>query len=385
MTLDQRTENRGSRMRRQSSSSAIQSALRYVAFDALPPFGLVMILLLLVALFSALRPTTFFTRLNLITIGGNQAIALILALAVLVPLVAGEFDLSVAANFGICQLLTIGLQTRDHFSIPATIATVIAVGSAIGLVNGLLIVGLKLDSFIATLGTGTILGGLLTGYSNGSEIPGVGLSHQFINIGEKYIWTVPVTVFYAIGVAFILWIVLAHLAFGNWLFATGNDRLAAREAGIATGRLIVTAFTACGAVAAIAGIVLAAQLGSGEPTIGPTYLLPAYAGCFLGATTIRPGRFNVWGTVVGLYLLGVGVAGLQELGFAPWITDVFNGGALVLAVAASSYFARHRARRERAASEELLSGDSVGRQPLGGGAVEYFVEEIERGATSGDT
>ena len=102
------------------------------------------------------------------------------------------------------------------------------------------------------------------------------------------------------------------------------------------------------------------QIGSGQPSLGSSYLLPAYAGAFLGATTVNPGRFNVWGTVVAVYLLGAGVAGLQQLGIQSFIVDLFNGAALILAVAASGYITRRRAARVIALSDERVAEAMAG-------------------------
>src|SRR5207244_3633860 len=141
------------------------------------------------------------------------------------------------------------------------------------------------------------------------------------------------------------WAILTYLVFGRHLYATGANRSAAKLTGIGTGGVIGAAFVVCGALAAATGIILASQLGSGQPLVGPNYLLPAYTGAFLGATVVLPGKFNAIGTAIGVYLLGAGVAGLQQIGVPPWGEDLFNGTALVIAVAVSGYAARMGAGR----------------------------------------
>ncbi len=150
-------------------------------------------------------------------------------------------------------------------------------------------------------------------------------------------------VVYALAIALVVWLGLTYLPSGRHLYATGGGRVAAVMLGLRTGRLIVAAFVLCGVIAAFTAVITASQLTSGQPALGAEYLLPAYAGAFLGATTINIGQFNVWGTVIGVFLLGAGVAGLQQLGMPSYVQDFFNGGALLIAVAASGYIARRRA------------------------------------------
>jgi ribose transport system permease protein len=119
---------------------------------------------------------------------------------------------------------------------------------------------------------------------------------------------------------------------GRKLYATGGNELAARLSGIQTDRLIALSLIVSGGIAAFAGVIFAANIGSGSLTAGPPFLLPAFAAAFLGATTIKPGRYNAWGTLFSVLLLAVGTTGLQLAGAANWVTDVFNGAALVLAV-----------------------------------------------------
>ena len=319
--------------------------IRDRAADALARYGLVVVTILVIGLFSALLPRTYFTTINFEVIATNQAPTLLLSLAILLPLIAGEFDLSVAANFGFCELLVAGLMVKQGLPWGLAMLLTLGVGGALGLVNGLLVVVFRLNSFIATLGTATIIGGLTTWYSGGETIVG-NFSSTFLQLGSKQLFgALSIFVVYALAVALVQWIGLSYLPSGRHLYATGGGRVAAVMLGLRTGRLIVAAFILCGVIAAFTAVITASQLTSGQPALGAEYLLPAYAGAFLGATTINIGQFNVWGTVVGVFLLGAGVAGLQQLGMASYVQDFFNGGALLLAVAASGYVARRRAGR----------------------------------------
>ncbi|MEJ3657944.1 ABC transporter permease [Actinomycetes bacterium KLBMP 9759] len=319
--------------------------------DVAGRYGLLGIFVLVVAVFSVLRPDSYFTWQNATSILGNQAITLLLALAVLVPLLVGEFDLSVAAIFGFCQLLVVGLLVRSGMGVVPAVLVAVAAGCLIGAFNGLLVTRFGVSSFIATLGTQTLLGGVALAYSGGQVIHG-DLPVAFLSAGQEQVGGVSLVTIYALAVAVLLWFVLARTTLGRRLVATGGNRDAAHLAGVRTHRMIMIAFLVCGALAAVTGVAIAAQLGSGQPLVGPSYLLPAYAGAFLGATTVTPGRFNVWGTVIAVYVLAAGVSGLQQLGVPSWVEYVFNGTALLLSVILSGYAARIRAWAQRRTSRE---------------------------------
>jgi ribose transport system permease protein len=348
-----------------------EASLRRPAFysrvgEFVARFGLVLITLLIIALFSLMLPGTYPTLLNFEAIAANQATTLLLALAILLPLIVGEFDLSMAQNFGFCQLLVAGLIVMSGVPWVVAVVVTLIVGGLIGLVNGVLIVRLQINSFIATLGMATVLAGLTTWFSGGQmvigDFPGDFLSIGQIQVGDS----LSIAVVYAVALAVLVWLGLTYLVTGRHLYATGGGRSAAELAGVRTGRLVIGSFVLCGVVAAATGVVTAAQLGTGQPALGPSYLLPAYAGVFLGATTVNPGRFNVWGTVIAVYLLGAGVSGLQQLGMQSYVQDLFNGGALIVAVGASVYVTRRRAVRLEA-EEGLTTTDAPradGGQPL---------------------
>jgi ribose transport system permease protein len=322
------------------------AATRAKALDVAARFALLGVLVAVMTTFSIVTPDTYLSSQNFLSIGEQQAITLLLALAVLLPLTVGEFDLSVAATFGLAQLMVAGLMSRNDLPVVVAIALIVAMGAAVGLVNGFLIVKLEISSFIATLGMSTVLAGVGLAYAGG-EVISTNVPQSFLDIAQHEVLGVQLPIVYALVASLALWFVLALTATGRRLVATGGNRGAARLTGIRTERLIVLSFVGCGALAAIAGVIIASNLGSGQPTLGPTYLLPAYAGAFLGATTIRPGRFNVGGTLIAVYLLAATVTGLQQLGAADWVESLFNGGALIVAVAFSGYVARLRRRRPR--------------------------------------
>lgn len=293
-------------------------------------YAVVFVFVAMVVVFSALLPKTFFTTGNFQTIVNSQAVLLLLALALTLPLSVGEFDLSVASMLGFGATLLAYLYGSWHWPLAAALLAVLAVGGFVGLVNGLFIVRFGVNAFIATLGTGTVLTGLTLAVSGGQILTGVpdAVTRFSAHLTFGLVWPAYV----AFGFAVVLWYVYEHTPTGRYLFFVGEGREVARLAGLPVRRLRWLALVFASVIAAACGILAAGQLGSADPSVGPNYLLPAYAAAFLGATTIKPGRFNAFGTLVALYLLVTGVTGLELAGAASWVEQVFNGTALVIAV-----------------------------------------------------
>jgi len=296
------------------------------------------LLIALVAVFSALKPTLFPTKENFIGIVGNEAVSGIVALGVLVPLAAGVFDVSIGGmmTLAVVQVTWLFQTTHGDMPIPLAIAITLAGAVVVGLLNSLIVVKGKVEPLIATIGTGTILSGLSQMIGNGETMT-FDIPHAFTRIGRATLWQVPMTVIIFAVLALALHYVLALTPAGRVLYATGAGREAARLSGVRTDRIIAMSYVASALAAAIAGIVFAARLGSGPPGAGGAYLLPAYATAFLGATMIRPGRFNVGGVVIAILILAVGINGLQIAGIPFWVVDVFQGTALVVAVLLSRF------------------------------------------------
>jgi ribose transport system permease protein len=203
----------------------------------------------------------------------------------------------------------------------------------IGLVNGVVVVVLRVDSFIATLATGALIQSLITMVTNDSSITGVRLlAEPFASIAQLDAGGVTLPVLYLLLAALAIWFLLEHTATGRRLYATGFNADAARLQGVRTDRLRFLTLVASALLSGFAGVVFTASVGSGSPTAGTPYLLSAYAAAFVGATQLRAGRFNAWGTVIAQYVLITGVTGLQLLGASSWVEQVFNGTALVIAV-----------------------------------------------------
>jgi ribose transport system permease protein len=304
-------------------------------------YAVVLVLVAMVVVFSILRPDTFFTLGNFTTLANSQAVLLILSLALILPLSVGEFDLSVASGLGFGAVLTGFLNGELHWPLALVIALVFVVGAIVGTVNAIFIVHFGVNAFIVTLGTGTVLTGLTIWVSGGQILSGI--SPDLINVVTSTVGGLALPFYIAIALTFALWYVYEYTPLGRYLTFVGLGAEVARLAGLPIRALRFGAFIVAGIMAAGCGVLAVGLLGSADPSAGASYLLPAYAGAFLGTTVIKPGRFNAWGTAVALALLVVGVTGLQLLGAAGWVEQVFNGAALILAVT----FARLVSRQER--------------------------------------
>jgi ribose transport system permease protein len=297
-------------------------------------WGLLIVFVAVFGAFSAWLPSKFPTSGNVQDILTSQPPGIFIAYAAMLVLVVGEFDLSIGATLGMSQYLVLKLVTHYGLSWQAAIVAAIGTGAAIGVANAIAVVGLGINSFIATIGVATILEGLVQWISDGNQPLFGGAPTGFTSLAQtKHLVVLPV--YYALAFAVALWVLLEFTVVGRQMRATGANRAAARLSGIHTGRARVTAFVVAGILSAIAGILVTAQVGAADATSGSTYLLPAYAAAFLGATAIRPGFFNVWGTVIAIFLVAVGITGLQLKGVESWVTPVFNGSVLLLAVAVS--------------------------------------------------
>jgi ribose transport system permease protein len=318
--------------------------LRDLGSRLLANYGLILVFAVVVAAFSIATPETFFTTQNAKTIATGNAVVAILALAAMLPLIVGQFDLSVGFQLGLAQTLCAGFMLKQGMpAAEAAMLTVIA-GAVFGGANALLVLWVRIDSFIATLATGTIALAISQWYSKGESIFGK-LPSSFTDLGRQDLLGIPLPLIYVIVVAAILWFVFEYTSWGRACFAIGGNPRAALIAGVRVKRETAICFVAAGVIAAFAGVLSVMILGSANPDVGPDLLLPAFAGAFVGATSIRPGRYNSWGTILAVYLLATGITGLQQLGAAFYIEQFFNGGALLVAVALSKWaVSRRRAR-----------------------------------------
>ncbi len=309
-------------------------------------YGLVFAWLVLIAGFGILQPHSFLSVANLSAVLGSQAVVAVLALGVLLPMTSGDFDLSVASVLTLSAMLTAVLNVHLHWPIVPALIAALLTGSGIGLFNGLLTTSLGIDPFIVTLGSGTFASGLVLWISDSNTISGVSSGLVQAVVGTRPLG-IPLEFYYALVLCGAIWYLFEFTRAGRLLLFVGRGRTVARLSGIRVQRVRVLALTGSGLISALAGVLYLGTTGAADPTSGLQLLLPSFAAAFLGATAIRPGRFNPIGTLVAVYFLVTGITGLQMLGVQSYVQDLFYGGALVLAVSLSQL-----ARRRQALDEE---------------------------------
>jgi ribose transport system ATP-binding protein len=285
---------------------------------------------LMFVVFALWVPSTFLTSGTWRSLVSGQAISCLVALALVPTLAAGVFDLAVGSEVGLGAILVAWLLVDGHCSVAVAIGLTLLAGVAVGFVHWLLIVRGRIPSFIATLGMSSVLLAVIDWVSGSQQILDLPGGFQRIATGQFLGLQAPVYVMLA--VALVLWYVLENTSLGRRIYATGANPAAARLAGVHTGLVVLIALVACGVVAGLAGLLETSQIATGDPTVGPGFLLPAIAAAFLGSTQFKNGRMNVWGTVVAAYVIATGVKGLQLAGLPVWIPDLFDGAVLIVAV-----------------------------------------------------
>ncbi|MFG2122737.1 ABC transporter permease [Streptomyces sp. NPDC048710] len=320
-------------------------------------YGLLALTALLFLVFSLALPRTFPTRETIDSILSAQSIPAILALAAMVPIVTRSFDLSIGYVLGLAHVMVLQLIVDEHWPWPLACLAVLVGAAVVGVLNGVVVEFGQIDSFIATLGTGSMLYAVTGWVTGGARIvPGPrGLPTGFTDLYDSTFLGLPVPALYVLALAAALWLVLERLPLGRGLYVVGSNPRAADLLGIPTRRYTVYAFTASGLITGFAGVLLAAQLQVGNPSVGLDYLLPAFAGALLGSTAVKPGRPNALGTLVAVAVLAVGLTGIAQLGGDFWTTPLFYGGTLLLAVGLAGYSARRRLRTGTAAAGDLPS------------------------------
>jgi ribose transport system permease protein len=297
-------------------------------------YGTILFLVMLVAGFSWARPDVFATRLNLLNVLNQASILLIIASGLTVCLVMGLFDLSIAAmatlgGYLVCKLL---VDQGENPQVWMTLAGVLLLSGAVGVLNGVLVSYLGVSAFIETLAMGSVITGAILGYSESRTVLG-GIPDAFLALGQEASFGIPNPVIIMAAVALLLWLLLEHTQAGRNLYAIGGNSEAAKLSGIAIKRYALVALGISAACAALGGVVAAANLGAGRPQgVGETYLLNAFAAVFIGASTLRPGQFHIPGTLVGVLLIGVISNGLSILGVQTFWQYIVQGVLLIVAM-----------------------------------------------------
>lgn len=322
--------------------------------------------ILFFVVFALWTPHLFLTSITLHSVADSQAIAALLGIAVVIPLAAGAYDLSVGATIGLSAIVSTWLQDTHHWNVWAAVAAAVICTMVIGFVNGFIVVRLHVNSFITTLGMATIVGAFQT-MASGDSQPLPPTSHIWNQMTQYQIGGFQIVVLYLVVVAAIAWWFLERAPAGRYLYAIGGNAEAARLSGVDVGRWTWASLIISGGLSGVAGVLYASQNGP-SLTFGSALLLPAFAAAFLGSTQFKPGRVNVLGTVLAVYVLATGVKGLQLVTGKQWLNDLFNGSALIAAVAFAVWRQRSAVRAGAGRTEEVteafeahdLPGSTVG-------------------------
>ena len=305
-------------------------------------YWLLAVTVLLFAGFSVSKPDTFGTGTNVRFTLIQEVVTLVIALALMLPMVCGEFDLSVG-SIAIVSAVTAGsAMSKHHLSLGLAIVLALAISLVLGAINGMLMAVFSINSLIGTLGVSIVLDGLVVYYTKGVPLS-TGFSSTLVDLPQRELWGMPVIVIIATTLAALVWYGLEHTAPGRSLTAIGVNRSAADLLGLRSNRYVLTAFVLSGFLGGIAGCLQLAVVGSAsEGSGGLAILLPSLAAVYLGATSVRPGTFNVPGLIIGILFVAFGTSGLTLGTSAQWVGPVFQGGSLVFAVTVSAVSAKRR-------------------------------------------
>jgi ribose transport system permease protein len=318
-------------------------------------FALLGVWAVLILAFSLVVPDTFPTTANVSNMLASQVVLLILAIGLLYPLRAGDYDLSVASTLNLATVVVAVFNVQLGWGIWVSVLVALLASVAVGVLNGLIVTVFDINPFIVTLGMGTVVQGLIYLLSDSSTISGIDRSLSDAVLTQPFL-AIPVGFFYAVAICAIAWYVFGHTAFGQRLLFVGQSHDVARLNGVNVPRLRRRSLVISAGFAGLAGVVYAGTTASADPVSGASFLLPAFAACFLGSTVLRIGRFNPWGTLIAVYFLVTGITGLQLLGAQQYVQQLFYGGALVIAVILSKLVRSRGERRRRAQAAAAADG-----------------------------
>lgn len=305
-------------------------------------YGLIGAWIVLVLAFGLAAPTLF-TWPPYASMLGLNAIIVVLTLGLIVPLTAGDFDLSVASTLTLSAMLAAMLNVRAGLPIPLAVMIALASGAIVGAVNAFFILYFRIHSLIVTLGVGYFLNGVVLWVSGSSVVFGMSLTPLVKVVFSTKLLGVSLQFWYALMLTVLIWYVFEHTAAGRRLLFVGRGREVARLSGVKVDRVRALSLIASGLIAAFAGVLYTGMRGSADPNSGLAFLLPAFAAAFLGSTAIYPGRFNAWGAFVAVYFLSTGILGLNFLGADSFVQNLFYGGGLVVAVSISQLVRKRQA------------------------------------------
>jgi ribose transport system permease protein len=293
--------------------------------------GAVYVWAILVVIFSILRPSTFPNTGTIQLILNQNAVTGLVALGLLLPLAAGLYDLSVGSVVGLSGIMSAWFLANVSSNIWLAILVGLATALAVGLANCFTVLVMGVNSFIGTLATSSIVSAIAIAVSGDNTIT-KNVVGPFQNLALANWGGITTPVFLMVATMLVLGYVMERIPFGRYIYAIGFNQEVARLGGLRIFRSSAIALLASAFLAGLGGVAETATLGAGSDTIGPSYLLPAFAAAFLGATQFRRGRFNPWGTMVAVLLLGTAEVGLLVVGAPAWSPDIFSGAMLIAAV-----------------------------------------------------
>lgn len=290
------------------------------------------VLVLLIFLMSFLSDR-FFTWSNIVTVLRQTSINALIATGMTFAILIGGIDLSVGSVIAICGAVAANLLLSGMDLILVILVTLL-LGTGIGLVNGLLISKGRLQPFIATLATMTLLRGMVLVYTDGKPISTTGAadSELFAAIGSGYLFQIPIPIYLMVIVFVIAYYILKHLRIGRYTYALGSNEEATLYSGIKPDNVKLFVYSASGLLAAMAGILVTARLNSARPTAGMGYELDAIAAVVLGGTSMAGGVGTILGTAIGALIIGILNNALNLLLIPSYYQDVAKGAVILIAV-----------------------------------------------------
>ncbi len=302
-------------------------------------YAVIGVWIVMIGVYTAAEPDLFFKRATFQTIFSSQQPLVFMSMALLVTIVVGEFvDLSVPSVFGLAATVLPVLVINHHWNV--WMASVVAIVSAlvVGVVNGVLVVVARVNTIVVTLGMSTLLLGISLWMSNDNTVSG--LPSSFSKIALYNIGGLPISFYYGVALVAIITYVLGFTPLGRHMRFVGASREVSRLSGVRVNRIRFGSFVFASLFSGVGAVIAVAALGGYNATTSDSYLLPVFAAVFLGTAMIDPGRFNPIGTFIGIYFLETGILGLQLLGLDVWVSPVFYGGVLVIAVTISTLLQR---------------------------------------------
>ena len=307
------------------------------ALQIVSKYGTIIFLVLMILVFSVLKPRAFASMGNMLNILNQSSLSAIIACGLTAVVIVGEFDMSIGYVASISGVLVTGFMVNQHMSLGLAIICTLLISLVWGLLNGLIVTKLKVSSVIATIGTGSgVILGLNYAYGNGKTIA-TGFSQMFTKMTlTRLFGIVPINILYMTIVLVILWIIINKTELGQRIQAVGGNPTASRLSGIYIDRIKITAFMISSFCAGITGILLSSVLGSGTSNAGDSYMMNSFAAVYLGSATLKDGEFHIIGTFIGVLIIRVVFNGLAIFGVPTFFQYLAQGVILILAVSLST-------------------------------------------------